>query len=81
MTENLTDITRLCMWLSMGRKLHIKVKFRPTRLSNELIHSAYEVVFPVVSRTTVDREPRDREDGYEGEDSSSIQNIKMEARP
>jgi hypothetical protein len=80
MAENLTDITWLCMWLSMGRKLHIKIKFSPTRLSNELMHSAYELVFPVVSRTAVDREPRGKKEEYEGSDSISIQNINTEGR-
>jgi len=78
MAENLTDVTWLCMWLSMGRKLHIKIEFSPTRLSNELMHSAYEFVLPVVSRTAVDKEPRDREEEYERNDNISIQNINTE---
>lgn len=80
MTENLTDITRLCMWLSMGRKLHIDIRFEKTRLSNELLHSAYEMVLPVVSRTTVDSALWDRECEYEDKDSYSKLNIKAEDR-
>jgi len=68
------------MWLSMGRKLHINIKFEKTRLSDELLQSAYELVFPAVSRTTVDKALWDRECEYEDKDSYSKRKTEVEGR-
>jgi hypothetical protein len=80
MTENLTNIVRVCMWLSMGRKLHIHIEFEKTRLSNELLHTAYELVVPVVSRINVGRTPWGKECEHQDKYGRSKRNIKAEDR-
>jgi len=41
-------VCRVCQ--TMRRKLEIRVAFRPTRLSDEHLRCAYEVLTPVVER-------------------------------